>query len=394
MDQTNDRDAKIAQTIIDFLAASRAGEPFPFDDLDADLRAEVEELLPIVLGAVHSAPYPSEDDEFKGWDTSGADADAAAARLGFSPREGNRRLLGARLRELRVRSGRSARDVAREVSATGATVVDSDIAAFENETIAHVPARVAAALIDLLGPSIAYGTDDAPGRTVPTVAGSGAADAPALTAIVLWVRPDADVTIVEAGNWAPLPVDQELNVNLLGLETHLLVCTTVADAESLAEPAVHVAARLFDRQPQLNAVFFVAGDDGHSTLTLEPADVRTTLRTKGPARPPGRTHPILDFEDALRRFFEAFLPNWSQLDASHLTADPAPIDEVIASATRRAVARTKMARAQIPAKQDALATISDADAVALADLLAVVHAGTVPTGRGVQDRIGTLVGAP
>ncbi|MDP9440666.1 MAG: helix-turn-helix domain-containing protein [Actinomycetota bacterium] len=392
MDQTNDRDAEIAKTIIDFLAATRAGEPFAFDHLDPDLRAEVEELLPIVLGAVHSAEYSTGEDDAKGWDTSGADADAAAARLGFSPREGTRRLLGARLRELRVRSGRSTRDVARDVSATGATVVDADIAAFENETIAHVPLRVATALIDLFGPSVAYGTDDAPGRMVPTVANSAAVDAPDLTAIVVWVRPDADVTIVSAGNWAPLPVDYELNVNLLGLETHVLAVDTVADAEALAAPAVQVAARLFDSQPQLNAVFVVAGDDGHSTVTLEPADVRTTLRTSGPARPPGRTHPILDFEDALRRFFEAFLPNWTQLDVSHLIADPEPVDEVIAVATRRAVARTKVARAQIPAKQDALATISDTDAVALADLLRAVHAGTVPPGRAVQDRIGTLAG--
>jgi hypothetical protein len=249
MDQTNDRDAEIAATITAYVAAANRGDHFDLDDLDPELRNEVEDLLPIVLGAA------DDDDTTEGWETSAADADEAAARFGFAPRDGTRRILGARLRELRIRSDRTPRHVAAAVSAAGATVTETDITSFENQTIAHVPDRAAAALIDLFGPAVAYGNDDAPGR-----ASANTTESADVSAIVNWVRPDAEIAVLEVGTRSGLPVDEELNINLLGLEAHALVCSSINDVDAVALAATAAAARLFERQPQLNAVFVVAGD--------------------------------------------------------------------------------------------------------------------------------------
>jgi hypothetical protein len=274
------------------------------------------------------------------------------------------------------------------VSAAGATVTETDITGFEDQTVAHVPERAAAALIDLFGPAITYGSDDTPGRTT-----AHATEATQVPAIVSWVRPDAESVVGDVGNWATLPVDQEMDVNLLGLEAHILVCDTVTDIEAVAAAATDAAARLFDRQPQLNAVFVVAGDAGRSTSTFEPADVRPSRSSRGP-RPPGRTQPILDFEDSLRRFFDTFVPDWPQLEVGRHHADPAPVDAVIIEAARRAVTRTKLTTARIPAKHDALATLTDKDATALGELLEAIHAGNVMGSGALRSRVDALAAAP
>jgi hypothetical protein len=382
MDQTNDRDAEIAATITAYVAAANRGDHFDLDDLDPELRNEVEDLLPIVLGAA------DDDDTTEGWETSAADADEAAARFGFAPRDGTRRILGARLRELRIRSDRTPRHVAAAVSAAGATVTETDITSFENQTIAHVPDRAAAALIDLFGPAVAYGNDDAPGR-----ASANTTESADVSAIVNWVRPDAEIAVLEVGTRSGLPVDEELNINLLGLEAHALVCSSINDVDAVALAATAAAARLFERQPQLNAVFVVAGDAERSTATFEPIDVRTARRQDGP-RPPGRTQAVLNFEDSLRRFFETFVPDWPHLEVGRHHSDPPPVDAVIIETARRAVTRAKLTSARIPAKQDALASLTDEDATGLADLLEAVHGGLVVGSGAVRTRVDALVSAP
>jgi transcriptional regulator with XRE-family HTH domain len=358
------------QQFVDHLHG-RSPVPLDLDALAPDIRATVENLLPVLAAeAISGDPEPPAG--LPAWQD-----DRVVQALGLRPVPGRSRLRGERVRRAREAAGLSVAEVARRLSTRGLTIDTRFLDDVEQRPGSPVDPEVADAIAAVLGverPSITF-VDDVD------------ATVQELIAEISWVRPDVQIRaedMVVGGGRRPVAA---LGVEHLGFVARIALFDV--DEAGLWSPEVMTAAAAtLEVDPDVT-VLLVAAVPEWPTQIVDAADLAHAYVAPSGRRLQTPRRPILPIGDAVRLLFEEALPLWDEVNLSGAPRPELNLGVVGVEVAREALASATSGRPRLEPKIRGLELVraqADEVAVALAALIDDVRDGNV-TDDALADRL-------
>lgn len=346
------------------------GDALDLDALSPDIRAAVEELIPVIAAEVLSNDVDAEVDipEWKD--------DPVVKALGLLAVPGRVRLRGDVVRRAREAAGISQAELARRVSQRGSTVDGGFIDDVERVLGTAVDPRVAdaiAAELDVDRRGLTFTEDDVDAAVQD------------LVSEVRWARPDVDVrkepVLVGRGR-KPLFA---LHLSHLGFVARVAVFNV--DEVGLSSPeVVAVASTIIESEPEIS-VLLASATTEWPTQIVDAADFADAYLAPSGDRLRTPRRPILAIGDAVRLLFEETLPFWDDVELHDMKPDIIHRDDAN-DASRLAIAKVVAGHPRLEPKIRGLALVRDN-----ADIIAAALGGLIEEVRDgeSQDELSTRI---
>jgi hypothetical protein len=353
------------QQFVDHLHG-RSPDPLDLDRLAPEIRATVEDLLPLIAAEAITGDLDPPAG-LPAWEE-----DKVVQALGLRPVPGRWRLRGDGVRRAREAAGLSLAGLAQRVSARGVTVDARFLDDVEQRPGSPVEPKLADAIAAELGvgrPSITF-VDDVVNTAVQD-----------LIAEIAWARPDVQIRtedMVAGGGRRPVAA---LLVEHLGFVARIALFD-VDETGLWSREVMTAAAATLDVDPDVT-VLLVAAVAEWPTQIVDATDLANAYVAPSGQRLQSPRRPILPIGDAIRFLFEEALPLWDDVDLSGASQPELDIGVAGIDAARQALASATSGRPRLEPKIRGLELVrahANEAAIALAGLIEEVRDGHVAEG--------------